>query len=56
MSLPQGNPQRAVWLYNDSIMCVIIQNGTNSLIAFLNWYLILHIIEQYLFHLINLMV
>lgn len=38
MSLTTGNPQRAIWLYNDTIMCVIIQNGLNSTLTFLNWY------------------
>ncbi|CAF1234231.1 unnamed protein product [Rotaria sp. Silwood1] len=38
MPFPEGDPQRAVWLYNNSIMCVIIQQNQTSTLAFLNWY------------------
>ncbi|CAF1331710.1 unnamed protein product [Adineta ricciae] len=37
LPFPQGDPQRAVWLYNNSLMCLIIQNDQNSSITFLNW-------------------
>jgi hypothetical protein len=37
ITLPNSNPQRAVWLNNGSLMCVIMQNGYNSSLAFLNW-------------------
>ena len=38
MSFTIGSPQRAVWLFNSSIMCVILQRGANSSIGWLNWY------------------
>ena len=38
MPFPTGDPQRAVWLYNDSLMCLIIQRNQSSTLVFLNWY------------------
>lgn len=38
LSFTIGSPQRAVWLFNSSIMCVILQRGGNSSIGWLNWY------------------
>ena len=38
MHFATGDPQRAVWLYNNSIMCIIIQRNQSSSIVFLNWY------------------
>ncbi|CAF3470655.1 unnamed protein product, partial [Rotaria sp. Silwood2] len=38
MPFPEGDPQRALWLYNNSILCLIIQQNQTSILAFLNWY------------------
>ena len=34
----QGSPQRIVWLFNDTLVCVLIQNGSSTSLAnFYNW-------------------
>ncbi|CAF2729532.1 unnamed protein product [Rotaria sp. Silwood2] len=38
MPVPEGDPQRAIWLHNNSIMCLIIQKNQTSTLVFLNWY------------------
>ncbi|UJR32256.1 hypothetical protein I4U23_019721 [Adineta vaga] len=38
LPFPEGDPQRAVWLYNNSLMCLIIQHDPNSTLTFLNWH------------------
>ena len=38
MNFTQGSPQRIVWLFNNTLVCILIQRGANvSLANFYNW-------------------
>lgn len=37
LPFPEGEPQRAVWLFDNSIMCVILQQDQSSILVFVNW-------------------
>ncbi|CAF1502879.1 unnamed protein product [Rotaria magnacalcarata] len=37
MYFPEGDPQRAVWLFNNSIVCLILQSDPRSILTFVNW-------------------
>ena len=38
MNFTQGSPQRIVWLFNDTLACILIQDGSSTSLAhFYNW-------------------